>query len=435
MSELDEDMSLRLLEASLIESPLKPAGIDKRRIKGRVFAALGMSPKEGRWSLRGTQWRWTAGSVAAAMALIALTPPVSAALGRVFHFIPGIGSVQSSPYGSSMAVLPGIAKGTWNGNPVHITGVMITSTSVMLEMTGKGSSSLPTRIIFRTTTGRTVRLKQSMLVGTGNQRWLGMYYANGQFGPFFNDLAGVIVIGHRHPGRIPVQLRLAKGVRNLAQLGPTQTHHGVTLTAMTMRSGARAYLTVVGQSHGAFHILDTIPSAPSGTQPNLTIRDPQGHSYRPKPLLRFGPSDQIAFTPNHRISHYQISLPQVQAVYPGSVNVLLPVPQQGSQRIDDALRISGLPFTITSVQRVHEGNWWLRLNLSVHMGRPSVPIIHSFQVAGFGGYSWKVHAQTGAIQSIEVPINPGQHTASVTLSNPQVYIRGPWTFHVQLPKN
>lgn len=74
MAELDEDMSLRLLEAGLIESPLKPARMDKRRIKGRVFAALGMSLKEGRWSLRGTQWRWTAGSVAAAMALIALTP-------------------------------------------------------------------------------------------------------------------------------------------------------------------------------------------------------------------------------------------------------------------------------------------------------------------------------------------------------------------------
>ncbi len=137
-----------------------------------------------------------------------------------------------TPESAPLAVLPDSVDGVWQGRPVQVTGMMVTAHAVIIELSGSEPRTA-TQVHLRTTTGRMIALSVGSAVGHGNARWTGNYQARGHFGSLLHALAGTVIIGPGSRTRIPVRLRLATGVRALSALGPTQTHHGVSLTAIT----------------------------------------------------------------------------------------------------------------------------------------------------------------------------------------------------------
>lgn len=435
LAALDDDLQGHLLEMTLADIPMGPhERLDPRRVSARAFARLGLPSEAGRHRLQRPGWRWAAGVLGAAVVAGAVVPnPVSATLGTVFHFVPGMGTVPQTTDGAPLAVLPETVPGVWQGRPVQVTGMMVTANEIIIELSGSGPRTA-TQVHLRTTTGRMIALNVGSAVGYGNAQWTGNYEARGHFRTLLHALAGTVIIGSGHQSRIPVRLRLATGVRALSALGPTQTHHGVSLTVITAQRGQEADLTVVAQYRGPFTIVNTVPPFPASAEPDIQITDARGHHYMAAPLYRLGPNDQLAFRPRPGMATYVVTVPEVDAMYTGQAWVTLPVPSHGKERVDRHVQIGGISFDITTVQRMHSGGWGLRFYVKAPPHAAS-KILHGLQVnsPGSGGFAWQVNVKTGAVQWVEVGVPQGRDSVTLRLSQPQVYIRGPWTFHIRLP--
>ncbi|NMP23151.1 RNA polymerase sigma factor [Sulfobacillus harzensis] len=434
LAALDDDLQGHLLEMTLADLPMDPhERLDPRRVSARTFARLGLPSAGGRRRVQRLGWRWVAGMLGAAVVAGAIIPnSVSATLGKVFHFVPGMGTVAQTTEGSPLAVLPEAAHGVWQGRPVQVTGMMVTAHAIIIELSGSGSRTA-TQVYLRTTTGRMIALSVGSAVGYGNE-WTGDYEARGHLRTLLHALAGTVIIGPRPRTRIPVRLRLATGVRALSALGPTQTHHGVSLTAITAQRGPEADLTVVAQYRGPLTIVNTVPPFPVSAEPDIQITDASGHHYRATQVYRLGSNDQLTFRPTPGRAHYVVTVPEVKAIYSGHARVTLPVPSHGQERVDRHVQIGGISLDITTVQRMHRGGWGLRFYVKAPPGS-ATKILHGLQVnsPGSGGFAGQVNVKTGAVQWVEVGVPPRRDSVTLRLSQPQVYIRGPWTFHIRLP--
>ena len=425
-AQLDDDLQVRLLQSlgpastAGVESPEAPG---RSRIHQQVFARLGLH----RVPRRSRTWRWVAAAVSGAALFTAVVPnPVSAALKDLLSFIPGIGIVQSSPGSTALAVLPQPVHGTWDGAPIQVMGVMMTSHEMLMTLSGTGGLA-PSQVVFRTTGQAPVILHYSRWDGTGST-WSGDYYATGRFGPVRHHLSGTIIIGGEH---LPVTLDAAEGVRELSQLGPTQTHHGVTLTAFAARWGTLADLTIVPTYHGPFTIWNVTPTVVDHG-PGITIASPHGHVYPTRLVFNLGPNNQFTFTPALDITRYRVTVPRVDATYWGQATVTLPVPRRGSIRLDKTVLLAGFPITITKVSRVRAAYGNVRVDLNLHASLSQAQSLNGFEINGAN--EAKIDPKTGAFVWIEVRV--GRHTPSITwhLSNAEVYIRGPWVFNVTVPR-
>jgi hypothetical protein len=239
-------------------------------------------------------------------------------------------------------------------------------------------------------------------------------------------VTGTVIIGGE---RLPVTLDAAKGGRTMAALGPTETHHGVTLTAIASRIGSSANLTLVPTYHGPFTIWDVTPTLIDHGD-GITITGPNGRVYPAHLVFNLGPNNQFTFTPGGGITRYRVVVPRVDATYTGQAQVSLPVPVHGSLTLDETVDLGGFPLTITKVTRIGGASGALRAYLNLHASLARAKSLHDFQINTSA--EAQIDTQTGAWRWIQVAV--GRHTRWVTweLTAPAVYIKGPWVFHVDL---
>ena len=430
---LDADLQGRVLDDWLSQMPSsRQELLDKKQVHSRVLGMLGIPMAGERLKKHGPRrcsWLWIVGTAAMAIVAIVGTPnPVSAALSQVLHFIPGIGQVQQTPKGAPVAVLPHVINGTWKGSPIQVTGMMMTPTELVVELSGNGPH-VPGRVWFRTAGGRTISLKMgNALTAQGSQmtRWTGNYNATGRFGALLKDPSGTVIMGERQGDHIAVQLNPATSAMQMSNLGPTQVHHGVSLTAIATQSGTEADLTFVAQYHGPFVMVNTVPRLPMSMQPDVQISDATGRFLTPTRLFRFAPNSQLAFTPVLGVASYRVVVPEVEAMYTGKANVTLPVPDHGSERVNKTVTLGGLPIEITTVRRVGSQGG----NLRMYWKLPDTAAGQVYALQLNQSWASQSNSKTGVVQWMQVRIRPAQHSVTLQLSNPHVYIRGPWIFSV-----
>jgi hypothetical protein len=63
----------------------------------------------------------------------------------------------------------------------------------------------------------------------------------------------------------------------------------------------------------------------------------------------------------------------------------------------------------------------------------STKSLHSIRLDGIS-HSGKLNEQTGAMEYIEFDVEPGIEEMKLTITRPQVLIRGPWTFRLPTDK-
>lgn len=479
---LDEDTEGELLEWVTDESTVAnhpDASLDAAvtsRIQRATFAKLGLeenhdvqqakapNSQEGRpemWPEKRHQRRKTVGfGIAAAvlvLGVLAISPgPVSAALQKMIEFIPGIGTMppsnQATSEGEGVAVLQQPAHGTWNGSPVTVMGVMVTPTQILVRLNGNGMSP-PKEVSFQTGKGQTFHLSSygAMSIGgtdTHPSEWGGDYSTNGDFGPVGSILSGIIVIGTTGSGttgnevatKIPVQLHVASGVTDLSQLGPTDSHQGVTITTVASRDGQNVNLTLAYQYQGPYHIWDFAPPMYSSgntskSELGIGVTDSMGTKYSVSKVLTMSPGGQFTFKAAPGQTDFHVTIPQVDATYNGDAYVRVPIPATGSEPFHKTVNLAGFPITFTKVELVNEpkGSSSLRMYFDLHANVMEPKELHAFQISK-APWQARIDAVTGAYQWMEFPVKPGQKSIRLKLTDPQVYIRGPWTFDVHVDR-
>ncbi len=439
VSGLDDDLQGRLWEHLVADGVAEAPASRASRIRQRTFDRLALpgAPRYQRLRRKGRILGLALAGAALVVAMASVPNPVSAALQRVFSFVPGIGIVHQSAKGSPVAILRQTVEGTWNGAPVQVTGVMITSSEIMVTVRGPGMT-VPHQVAFHFAGGKTMTLGSSTAIGaagsTGAQ-WTGIYTTMGHFGPWARHaIAGTVVIGHTH---IPVTLQFAHGAQDMSVLGPTQTHHGVSLTAVVSQTGPQADLTLVPEyQRQQFNVFDVAPATvtPAGvpSRPGISIVDSTGHRYAVSRIMTVGPDNQFRFMPKTGVRRYDVTVPQVDAQYPGQAQITVPVPTSGTRVLDRTVNLGGFPVEITTLERVSGASGpALRLGLNLHVSSGKARALHSFWV--HQNFEAKVNPATGALKSMTVAIKPDQRSLTLRLWHPDVYIRGPWTFSIQLP--
>ena len=433
MSALDERLKDRLLETWLTELPLDTrTTVDKRRVKERVFRTLELPLRKHHRTSRARVWLWAATVVMAAVGVGVVVPnPVSAAIGRVFRFVPGIGTVEQTHEGSPLVILPKSVQSSWHGASVHVMGVMISSHAVMIELSGH-SPHAPTQVTL-VASGRKIHAQRGA-AARGSGPWIATYGARGGFGSLLHNQTGTLKIGASQLG-IPVKLRLAPSAREMARFGPTQTHHGISLTAIAARNGTDVTLNVVAEHRGRLSMLSAVPWLPSGNGPNIQIVDHQGNELAAKQVFRFsfGPNAELNFPAVSGVTTYQVTIPEVEVEYSGQTHVILPLPASGSQQVNRHVNVAGVPLDITTVRRMPNGSQTLRIY--VKPARSSTIVLNAVDINSPDGYGWRVNSQTGALEWIDITVKPGQRSVNLRFSDPTAYVRGPWSFQIHVPSN
>lgn len=373
-------------------------------------------------------------------------PATSSSHNGSLSFVPGLGMVQSSRGGAPVYILQAPVGSTLSGSPVQVTGLMVTSNEMMVSLVGLSQEPLSgdylPKVVFKTKAGQNIVLTSSLGVGDGvtgryQFQWAKEFYALGHF-HVTSPPSGTLLIGTRTPTRIPVRLVLAKSVQNMDQLGPTKTVQGITMTAVATRSGRDAVLTVIPQYQGNFHIWNSVPMSAAGKL-GIDISDSLHHHYAPKQLLTLGPNSQISFQPRQGVTRYLVTVPNADATYSGTAGVTLPIPAAKSAIVDKTITLAGFPVTFTKVERLDGASSQgasgsaitLRVFLNMHANPTAPRELVSFQM--HSSWSYRIDSKTGAIDWMDIPVQPHQSLVTLNLSQPEVYIRGPWTFPITLP--
>ncbi len=434
LNRLDDDLEARLWAVFDSDEPVDAASARRMRIRKRAFHKLGIA-EEPCLPRRGRRLRWVAGVAALLVATTAMTPhTLLAALQQVFSFVPGIGIVHRSPKGSPVAILLQPVASRWKGTSVQVTGAMATETDLMVTLSGPGMNT-PTHVAFRLADGKTILLAGRAVGAAGlhGASWSGIYGATGNFRPLPHHPTGIVMIGST---RIPINLHWASNAHVLSAIGSTQTHHGVSLTAVASRMGSRVQLTLVPDYQGKFYVFDVTPSPGVTSKPGLTIIDQAGHDYDVTPIMTVGPNNEFTFTPTPGVTRYTVTVPQVAAQFSGQARVTVPVPVHGSQTLDQIVNLGGFPVEITRVQRVY-GGWdgtphsGPGLRLDLQLPRSPARVLQTFSLMNQNSVG-TLDPRTGVLRSLAVSIKPHQRSVTLTLRQPSVYIPGPWVLPIKL---
>lgn len=132
------------------------------------------------------------------------------------------------------------------------------------------------------------------------------------------------------------------------------------------------------------------------------------------------------------MTDYQVTVPQVDATYQGDASVTLPIPQQGSIAIDNTVNLGGFPIRVTKVELISDQTLHplLRFYFDLHANLTEAKELNNFDV-GLSS-DGKIDLKTGALQWLEVKIQRNQRFITLHLTQPQVYIRGPWKFNIHV---
>lgn len=423
LSQLDDDLQGALFEGSTLPS----RRVARQRIHALTFARLGLAkPAPSRRT-----WRWTLATAGAAAAILTatLSGSVLATLGRVFHFVPGIGIVQQTAPGTPVAILTHPVRGSWHGHSIAVTGMVIAGDRATAIISGFPARA-PASLTFQPQVGPPLTLT----AWDGSSRAV-TYVATTGLTKLGRYRSGILVLGAGD--RIPVHLAVSPGVRELAKLGPTVNHHGIALTAVAVASGRSVNVTVIPESHGPFTVTQSIaPILPASEVPNVQVTDAADHHYTPIAVAGFNANSQIQFASKVGVHQYTLTIPVVSVVYPGQSTITVPIPPQGRESVNRTIRLAGFPITVTSVQRIHSGGFGLRVYLNLHPHPGGTRELYGLQWTNpETAYASQENRKTGVMTWIEEGIAPGQPAATLTFSQAQVYLRGPWTFAIHLPRH
>lgn len=401
----------------------------KKRIKMRTFEKLGLRRK----SVRTSKTRILALSAVAVVVFAAILGTnlgsVSAALKRVFSFVPGIGTVHQSLGNTDAYVLQRPFTKKYPGHFITVDGVLITPHSITVSMHGV-TNGIITNVRFINEKGHSYDLSNASQ-GIGNQ-WEGQFSYQG---PVTDFTQGTLVFVDRNKISIPVTLVKAPSVNAFDQLGPTDTQHGLTVAAVVTKIQGKARISFVSQHQQYYHVMSY--GLDANMHPDIGVIGQNSNQTYPVTLASGFGSNTFLFTPSQGESSYDVQLPNVLVQVPGSTKVTLPIPKQGVMHLRRTVTLAGFPVTVTKIARGIQGANSVRVYLDMQYSPYSAESLLTFDVTGYkgaGGFSARLNSQTEAYEYLDLPVQPGQSVLHLTLWNGMAEIHGPWTFHIKVPQ-
>ncbi|GBF76766.1 hypothetical protein PA598K_05253 [Paenibacillus sp. 598K] len=340
---------------------------------------------------------------------------VWATLARALQFVPGLGIVQQET--SQLYVLQEPVRLAVGSGTLTITGAMSDERMTVLSTSWSDSTIPPASITLTTERGIRHELTRSLASGSGGD-WSSIYWIDG---PIDTGEAIRLTLPLDPPLDIPLALQAAESYADYEALGPTQTHHGLSITAAARRIDDQLRVTLLSLPQEDYRLYEYDLHGLIGAGGGLQIADHQGNAidmHADRAVA--APASEFYFTVTDG-GRYRVTLPEVFVEYPDTAKVKLPT--ESRDALQETVELAGFPVTFTRTERIGD-----RLRVYMDMGDPAAAVaLQRFSLRELS-YAAEQDETTGAYIWMEFEVPDGARSITLQLERPIVVVRGPWTF-------
>lgn len=213
-------------------------------------------------------------------------------------------------------------------------------------------------------------------------------------------------------------------------MGETAFVNGVTITEIANRVGEQARVSLISQQPKEAAIVDYgLFGIYAGRK--LSVTDETGKSYEAEPIRGItSPARDFFFPLNGDGSHdYTLTIPEIDVGYEEKATI--EIPTETVNNLNQTFEIAGFPVTITRTERVNDKE--LGFYLDLHYDEHADKFLHSISI-DMTSQMAKLNDRTGQVEYMQFPIETRSPKIKVTITKPQVVLRGPWTFRFPADK-
>ncbi|MBM7572360.1 DUF4179 domain-containing protein [Aquibacillus albus] len=392
---------------------------------------LGISKVKQESRVNQSNWKQYKGLITAASLIICLlftavfNTQLYAGVKKVLQFVPGIGMVMEEDTPQDRYILEKPVTTKMGNGKVVITGIVIDDEMTYITMNGKDTERFK-KITVINEKGEKYSLKSSQDLWTSGE-WASSFWYDGKL-----NLSGniTVVIHANQEINIPVNLKKANTFESYQELGETSTAGGVSITTIPTRIDDEARISLVSQHSNQYRIIDygildyTVPH-------QINVQDQTGATYDiyRKYMGMSSPTREFYYKLGaENIDHYSVTIPEISVTYDDMTKIKLKVPTDiTTEEINQTYEIAGYPFKITKLERV--GNEQMRVYIDLNYNEQDPRSLHNLRIKEVG-HSAKINEKTQVLEFLQFDIKNNVKNITITFSNPEVIIRGPWEFEL-----
>ncbi|MDQ0090473.1 hypothetical protein J2T12_003896 [Paenibacillus anaericanus] len=382
---------------------------------------------ESRQSMK--RWTHRKTIVALVVAFILITTAifntqVIAAIQKALQYFPGIGMVVEEEIPQDRYVLKEAVTTQIEDGIVVITGMLVDEKMTYLTISGIDTKRVQDIKIINEE-GIVYTLESGGTSSTSGQ-WGGSFWQQGML-----DIKGRIqvVIGYNPETVIPLTLTKAASFNSYQDLGETDSANGVSITAIANRVEGKARISLVSQHTDKFRISD-FGIHGVHEEKKLYIADDKGKIYELEQYMGFSsPASEFYFDLSESdVKTYSLTIPEINVIYDDKAKISLDIPSavEASSVVDKTFEIAGFPVKITKLERIDSNQ--LRLYVDLKYNEYSSKSLHNFKINS--SHMAKLNEHTRVLEYLQFDIKPGSKVMKLTITDPEVVMRGPWKFEL-----
>ncbi|MBS4196385.1 DUF4179 domain-containing protein [Lederbergia citri] len=353
---------------------------------------------------------------------------VLATIQKALQYIPGIGTVVEDDAPQERYVLDQPISTEVDGGSLVVTGMVVDDEMTYITMNGTNVEKYQS-VKLVNGKGEEYTIKSSQMVWGSNGKWTGSYWHEGKL-----DLKGQmkLIIAENPEIVIPLTLNKAKSFDRYQDMGGTAAVNGVTITAIANKMDGLARVALVSQQPKDLKIIDFGIDGVHEDK-RLYVADVAGKVYpiqydwglsNPVREFYFDLSGSDGKT-------YNMTIPEINVTYDDKVKLSLDIPSHGVIDVEKSFEIAGFPATITKLERINDDQ--LRLYVNLNYNEQTSKSLHNFRIDSMSHMA-KINEQTKELEYLEFDIKPNSKKVKITLTEPEVIIRGPWKFELPYDK-
>ncbi|PWV98545.1 hypothetical protein DFQ01_11755 [Paenibacillus cellulosilyticus] len=349
---------------------------------------------------------------------------VFAALRNALHFVPGIGIVTDSKEQSEMLILPQQVDAQVGEGSISITGMMVDEEMSYITVTASHVNKLNNLTVVNDQ-GVAYTVSSSQLTYT-TDKWAGTFWYKGTL-----DIGkhAKIKIDQFPEVSIPLTLIESKSVSSYDELGETVVVDDVQISAVASLSGEKARISLVSTVPDKFMIDDyglNFTGSDYAPIQHVQVWDDAGKPISlERGMANSSPVSEFLFNMSDlNTKNYIITIPEINVIYQDEAAVSLDLPKESKKDVDYIFDLAGFPIKISAIERFQEnGEEWAKVYVDTSGSADTRGLVRDFSIDGR-----TLNDETGIIDHFVVKVEPTSNKLQFTVSNPQVAMKGPWTF-------
>jgi hypothetical protein len=398
-------------------------------LRNRSRLGIEQAQEERNKTARARRGAWAAAILGVICIAALFHRPVYAAIHKVLQFIPGVGIVSEEEVPTDRYILQNPITVNVDAGTMMITGIVVEEKQTLITAAGKDVRRFD-RVTLRNEQGKEFVIRSSISTG-GSNVWSGSFWYNGpleikdRFRLIFSGQPDLVV---------PIQLVKAKKYDSYGEMGEVSEVNDLTITAVANQNGGKVRISLLPQPAEMFSVSDFGYLLYGQAENSILVQDDKGKSYDIEWIPGIvAPRREFTFDLDGNTARtYTVTIPQINVTYKSTAKVRLPIPEPGVPAIvNQSITIAGFPVEITKAERI--GQKALRVYVDLHY-RADVPkSLHYFNPVT-QSYMARLSEDNGVMEYFEIDIEPDSKHVVLNLDNPQVVLRGPWTFKIEADK-